>query len=42
MTAVDETAGYCAKRPWLEVPGMPRVMIERTHERSCFCRKSRL
>ncbi|MGW9757700.1 hypothetical protein BCO37747_00162 [Burkholderia contaminans] len=42
MTAAHEKAEYWAERPWLEVPGMSRGMVERTHAKSCFCGNSRL
>lgn len=37
MTAAYETAESCARCPWLEASGMPRVRVERTHTKSCFC-----
>ena len=42
MTVAYEAAGSCAKCPWLEASGMPRVRVKRFHTRSCFCRKSRM
>lgn len=34
MTAAHEKAESRAGRPWLEVAGIPRVVVERTHTRS--------
>ena len=34
MTAAHEKAESRAGRPWVEVAGIPRVVVEQTHTRS--------